>query len=138
MYRNPKSIYLGNNISIAESVTLTNAEISSGILKLGDGVSIDKRCLIDYSGNLFIGNDTHIAIDVYINTHDHGYDFNNKPIPKPLTIGKNVFIGAKSIILYNCNYIGDNVIIGAGSVVTKDVPNNVIIAGNPAKIIKYL
>jgi maltose O-acetyltransferase len=50
-------------------------------------------------------------------------------------IGDNVFIGAGSIILPNVK-IGNNVIIGAGSIVTKDVPDNSLVAGNPAKHFK--
>lgn len=55
---------------------------------------------------------------------------------KPPTIGNNVLIGANSVIIGNI-HIGDNSIIGAGSVVIKDVPQNAIVAGNPAKVIKY-
>lgn len=53
----------------------------------------------------------------------------------PIRIGNNVFIGWGSIVLPGVR-VGDNVIIGAGSVVTKDIPSNVVAAGNPAKIIK--
>lgn len=52
------------------------------------------------------------------------------------TIGNNCYIGAGTIIM-NPVKIGDNVTIGAGSVVTKDIPDNCIVAGNPAKIIRY-
>lgn len=52
------------------------------------------------------------------------------------TIGDNVYIGTGAIIMNPVN-IGNNVIIGAGAVVTKDIPDNAIVAGNPAKIIKY-
>lgn len=52
-------------------------------------------------------------------------------------IGNNVDIGANSVIIGNIK-IGDNVIIGAGSVVVKDIPDNVVVAGNPARIIKQL
>lgn len=51
-------------------------------------------------------------------------------------IGDNVYIGAGALIMNPVN-IGDNVIIGAGSVVTKDVPSNCVVAGNPARIIRY-
>lgn len=51
-----------------------------------------------------------------------------------VTIGDNVFIGAGSVVLPNVK-IGDNVIIGANSTVSKDVPDNVVVAGNPATII---
>ena len=52
-------------------------------------------------------------------------------------IGENVTVGANVCIIGNI-IIGDNVIIGAGSVVVKDVPSNVVVAGNPARIIRYL
>lgn len=56
---------------------------------------------------------------------------------KKTIIGNNVFIGMNSIILMGAN-VGDNVIIGAGSVVSGTIPSNVVIAGNPAKIIRTL
>lgn len=56
---------------------------------------------------------------------------------KGAVIGNNVTMGINSCIIGNL-HIGDNVVIGAGSVVTKDVPANAVVAGNPAKIIKYL
>lgn len=136
--RNPKSVFLGNNISISNNVSLSNSEIPSGTIVIEDGVSIDNSTFIDYSGGIVIGKETHIAWGCYITTHDHGYDYRNKPVAKPLEIGENVFIGAKSIVLHNCNKIGSNSIIGVGSVVTKDVPSNAIVAGNPARIIKYI
>ena len=52
-----------------------------------------------------------------------------------VTIGDNVFIGAESVVLPNVK-IGNNVIVGANSVVSKDVPDNVVIAGNPARTMK--
>lgn len=51
-----------------------------------------------------------------------------------ITIGNNVMIGARSIIMYNVN-IGHDVVIAAGSIVTKDVPDYSVVAGNPARIV---
>lgn len=53
------------------------------------------------------------------------------------TIGNNVTIGANALVIGNIK-IGNNVVIGAGSVVVKDVPDNTVVAGNPARIIKYI
>ena len=54
-----------------------------------------------------------------------------------IEIFDNCFIGANSTIMYNVK-IGPNAIVAAGSVVTKDVPDNAVVVGNPAKVIKYL
>ena len=53
-----------------------------------------------------------------------------------LTIGNDVWIGARAIVLPGCKKIGNGVIIGAGSVVTKDIPDYAIVGGNPAKVLK--
>lgn len=57
--------------------------------------------------------------------------------PKPVKIGRNVWIGSNSTILPGVT-VGDNAVIGAGSVVTKDIPENTVFAGNPAKFIKNI
>ena len=56
---------------------------------------------------------------------------------KPITIGDDCWIGGRAVILPGVT-LGDNVVVGAGAVVTKSFPSNVVIAGNPAKIIKRL
>lgn len=83
-----------------------------------------------------IGENTLVASNCSILSHDHCKRVdNNQPYLVHTYIGKNCFIAIKSIILPGVK-IGDEVIVGAGSVVTKDVPSNCIVAGNPAKIIR--
>ena len=137
-FRHPKSIEIGNGVSIGKGVTLSNEEIPMGRLIMEDDSSIDFGCFIDYSGCVTMRKGAHIAWGTYISTHDHGYDFRKKPVAKSLEVGENAFVGAKSVILHNCNHIGKNAVIGTGSVVTKDVPDYAIVAGNPARIIKYI
>lgn len=84
----------------------------------------------------------------YLNAHTIGRNFtcrqnttignksDDKPNERP-TIGDNVTLGANVVIIGNVR-IGNNVIIGAGSVVVKDVPDNAVVVGNPARIIKFI
>lgn len=58
-------------------------------------------------------------------------------IAKPITIGDNVWIGGNSVVLMGVT-IGRNAVIGAGSVVTRDIPDNAVAAGNPARVIRYI
>lgn len=89
-----------------------------------------------------IGDDTTISFDCAFVTHDAATRvIRNLPSQNPETviygqikIGKNCFIGCRSIILPGVT-IGDNVIIGAGSIVNKDIPSNTVAAGSPCKII---
>jgi acetyltransferase-like isoleucine patch superfamily enzyme len=110
------------------------------------GVKVGENCRI-LTGKSFgsepwlisIGNNVTITSGVFLLTHDGSMClFNDEKgrryLYKRITIGNNVFIGVNSIIMPGVN-IEDNVIIAAGSIVTKSVPSNVIIAGNPAKII---
>jgi len=89
-----------------------------------------------------IGNNVTITQGVTFHTHDGGVGLFRKEYPGinifgRMKVGNNVFIGHKSIIMPNVT-IGDNVVIAAGSVVTKDIPNNVVVGGVPAKIIKSI
>tara|TARA_A100001011_G_scaffold240255_1_gene248239 strand:+ start:1421 stop:1891 length:471 start_codon:yes stop_codon:yes gene_type:complete len=85
---------------------------------------------------IHIGNNTLVASGSVILSHDHcKRTKDNQPYMVDTHIGKNCFIAINSIILPGVK-IGNEVIVGAGSVVTKDVPNNCVVAGNPAKIIR--
>lgn len=88
-----------------------------------------------YPRGIHIGENCLIASGCTILSHDHCKRVNNQPLLLDTHIGKNCFIAVNSTILPGVT-IGDEVIVGAGSVVTKDVPSNCIVAGNPAKVIR--
>ena len=95
-------------------------------------VQLDKL----YPSGIHIGENTLVARGVTILSHDHCKRVNNnQPFLIDTFIGKNCFIAVGAIILPGVK-IGDEVIVGAGAVVTKDVPSNTVVAGNPAKKIR--
>jgi acetyltransferase-like isoleucine patch superfamily enzyme len=93
--------------------------------RISHAAILDRRC----PRNIHIGDDTLVTRGAAILAHDYC-----RMIIKKTSIGKECFIGVYAIILPGVS-IGDHVIVGAGSVVTKDVKSNCIIAGNPATII---
>ena len=88
-----------------------------------------------------IGDHVMIAPNVSIFTAGHPIDAKKRneewEYAIPVTIGNNVWIGGNSVINPGVN-IGDNTVIGSGSVVTRDIPSNVIAAGNPCKVIREI
>lgn len=108
---------------------------------LGEDCFINFNCTILDEAKVTIGDNAFLGPDVSIYTACHPLepDRRNRFIEwaEPVTIGNNVWIGGDATILPGVT-IGDNVVIGAGSVVTKSFPSNVVIGGNPAKIIKEI
>ena len=110
-------------------------------INIGNEVYIGNYCHIGVK-KLTIGNSTLIASQVSFIGGDHQYNDRNKKIRESLineklsiSIGSDCWIGHGAIILNGVS-IGDRSIVGAGSIVTKDVPPEKIVAGNPALIIK--
>jgi carbonic anhydrase/acetyltransferase-like protein (isoleucine patch superfamily) len=96
-------------------------------------------CYIQGINKIYIGDDTMFAPGVKIISANHSTDDYSKhdKAMAPVRIGKRCWIGANSIILPGVQ-LGDNVVVGAGSVVTNSFGDNLIIAGNPAKVIRQI
>ena len=110
---------------------------------IGDNCTIQKRKVPLYANLIRLGNNVHIASNVSFLTHDvSSLVLNNLPEISGrvqervgcIEIGDNVFVGSGTHILYDTK-IGSNVIIGTCSIVTKDIPDNSVVAGVPARVI---
>jgi acetyltransferase-like isoleucine patch superfamily enzyme len=112
-------------------------------IKMGDNVRITGKIFFGSEPYLIaIGNNVTLTHGVIFHNHDGGVGvlrskYPNIDVIKPIVIGDNVFIGSCSTIMPGVK-VGNNVIIGASSVVTRDVPDNVVVAGVPAKFIKTI
>jgi acetyltransferase-like isoleucine patch superfamily enzyme len=138
-----------NKILFKIKLALSNPYQRPDVYRKYLGVSIGKDARftgkINFGSEPFlisIGEHVTLAHNVSFHTHDGGvWLFRNKypgiHVYGKIKIGNNVFIGTNVIIMPNVN-IGDNVIVGAGSIVTKSVASNLVVAGIPAKFIKTL
>lgn len=110
-----------------------------GYVNIHESVVLESKLLLDkvYPQGIYIGANTLIAAGTTILTHEHvKRDMYNPRMPYVTNtyIGERCFIGVKAMILPGVK-IGNEVIVGAGTVVTKDVPDNAIIVGNPGRIL---
>lgn len=101
-------------------------------VNIGEGARLSLKCNLDKTNpkGIYIGKESYIAFGAVVLSHDFVRNLHVDTV-----IGDRCFIGAHSLIMPGV-HIGDCTIIGAGSVVTKSVPANSIVAGNPARVIK--
>jgi acetyltransferase-like isoleucine patch superfamily enzyme len=148
------NVKLGEGVKIFNFVNAYGCSIDSGskvgaFVEIQKGASIGKNCKI--SSHSFICEGVHIEDNCFIG---HGVMFTNDLFPRATNadgsqqtdadwtmvetfVKKGASIGSNATILCGIT-IGENALIGAGSTVTKDVPANAVVAGNPAKVLKYI
>src|SRR5277367_5828600 len=146
-------VKLGQDVKLSKFINLYGCEIGDdskigAFVEVQKNATIGKRCKI--SSHTFICEGVSIEDNVFIG---HGVMFINDSYPRATSDGKlqtegdwkveqtvvkkGASIGSGATILSNIT-VGENAIVGAGSVVTKDVPANGIVAGNPAKVLRYI
>lgn len=115
-------------------------EADTGRIDIGDYVLISPGTRISASDSIVIGNAVMMAHGVYVTDSDwHGlYDRTARdPAARPVVIEDNVWLGDRCTVLKGVT-IGANSVVGAGAVVSRSVPANVVVAGNPARVVKSL
>ncbi len=147
-------VRLGANVRLSKFINLYGCEIGDetkigAFVEIQKNASIGKRCKI--SSHTFICEGVVIEDNVFVG---HGVTFTNDPYPRAINPDGNLqteedwkveqtliragaSIGSGATILSNL-CIGENAIVGAGSVVTRDVPPNTIVAGNPARVLRVV
>ena len=147
-------VKLGANVKLSKFVNLYGCEIGDEtkvgpFVEIQKNARIGKRCKV--SSHSFICEGVDIEDNVFIG---HGVTFTNVTYPRstnsdgtlqtgsdwevrPTVVRKGASIGSGSTLLCNLS-VGENAIVGAGSVVTKDVPPNTIVAGNPARVLRSI
>ena len=128
-----ENTFLRNNVRFSH-----NKNIS-----IGSNCIIGPNSILNAADNITIGDNFLGGPELIIYTAEHGIENNGIPFIEqpnkyaPVSIGNNVYIGARVIILKGVT-IGDNVVVGSGSVVTSDLESNAIYAGNPARLVRKL
>ena len=110
-------------------------------IEIGDNVYLNFQCVILDCNKVRIGDYTMLGPNVQIYTAAHDLQAETRiqgwEVAKPITIAEKVWIGGGAILLPGVK-IGRNAVVGAGAVVSKDVPANTIVAGNPARVIREI
>lgn len=108
-------------------------------ITIGKNVFLNMGCKFQDQGGIFIDDGVLIGHNVVLATLNHAMDPADRAtmIPAPIHIGKRVWIGANATVLPGVT-IGDGAIVAAGAVVTKDVPENTVVGGVPARVMRKI
>ncbi|MBN7275374.1 sugar O-acetyltransferase [Ligilactobacillus pobuzihii] len=108
-------------------------------IEVGQHVFINSGCRFQDQGKIVIGDNSLVGHNVVIATINHDFKPDDRGTMhlQPVKLEQNTWIGSSSTILPGVT-VGKNSIVAAGSIVTKDIPANTVVAGNPARIIKHL
>lgn len=134
----------GKNAVFESHIQLRCCHSTRGWLHAGDGAFIGCGSDLDCTGGITLGSGVWISEHTTIHTHSHELTEHrtdkgvHEIICEPLTLCDNCWIGSNSVILPSVHRIGIHAVVGAGSIVTKDVGDYEVVAGNPAVLLRRL
>lgn len=134
------TITIGDRVIIRNETVRCELVVTGGAhLEIGPRTWIGYGCSIAAQRSIRIGADCHFGpyTNILDNEYHDVYDHHATPESRPISIGDNVWIGTRVIILPGVT-IGDGAVIGAGAVVTHDIPARSVAAGNPARVLRTL
>lgn len=111
--------------------------VRPGSIRIGKNCVVMNGCLMMGAGGITIEDGTLVAANVQLISNNHDLYERQILTCKPVLLKKNCWIGAGSTILPGVT-VGENSVVGAASVVTKDIPDNCIVVGNPARVVKTI
>lgn len=106
-------------------------------VKIGKNVIVMNNCLFMAAGGITIDDDVMVAANAQLISNNHDLHEHAVITCKPVHLKRNCWIGAGATILPGVT-VGENAVVAAAAVVTKDVPDNVVVAGNPARFLKHI
>lgn len=137
-------VVLGDNVVLGRNTVI---ECTGSLRSVGEGVKIGSRstfgsdCMFGAAGGITVGEDVMAGQQIRFHSENHNYDDTNVPIRqqgvshKGITIGNNCWIGAGAVFLDGAR-LGDGCVVAANAVVRGEFPDNAVIGGVPAKILK--
>jgi len=142
LVNNEGKLFIGDRVRFSSVVSTLEVGVGrNGTLEIGDRVLINHGCSLAATQLVRIGDRCNIGSQVILmDSSFHDIDparRDEQPVPAPVILESNVWLAARVIVLPGVT-VGENSVVGAGSVVTRDVPPNVLAAGMPAKVIRSL
>lgn len=139
---NQGRLRIGNRVRLKSTVATLEIGVGpEGLLEIGDNVLINYGCSLGATKHIRIGSRSNIGTHVtLIDNSFHEIDpsrRNEAPPSAPVILEENVWLATRVIVLPGVT-VGANSVVGAGSVVTHDIPANVLAAGSPAKVIRSI
>lgn len=129
-------LFMGN-IGEGSRVMSPLTVVRGNSVKIGRNVVVMNNSLFMAAGGIIIEDDVMVAANVQLISNNHDLYDHQILICKPVRLKRNCWIGAGATILPGIT-VGENAVVAAGAVVTKDVEDNTVVGGNPAKVIKRI